>query len=346
MPVRHSKSALQSHLLRHKIFRHGRHSLLSLISQLEISEPDDVPLPPPSSKPIEALPVIPGLRCVVGQCGSLYASSKRMRRHQLEYHDLAESETNGADLMVRSASLQTFFRGTKIRYFEVTTSAPGVALEFPPSLEAVRTEKLRRPPQISDGPTVLSTLVPGVDLHHLGYLHHFLLDTSLTLPAADLRSTNALYWHHEFVAQALQQAWLMASLLTISASHKATIAHAASIATAHHERSLYLYKIFVQELKSYTEARAADHSLEALTPSYLTNERGRLTPRREVLDQLDSVIKCAHILFSHKTTQPRLLEAIITPIRGLAAKIDISKHDAFGRVAGLMRWTRRTAIQP
>jgi hypothetical protein len=325
------KSALQSHLLRHKIFRHERHSLLSLISRLEILEPDDVPLPPPSTKPIEALPVISGLRCVVGQCESLFASSKRMRRHQLECHDLAGPETDGANSMVRPVSLQTFFRGTKIRYFEVAGTATNVALKSPPSVEAVNTIEIGHPSQVSDVAATPTALAPVIDLHHLGYFHHFLQDTSLSLPEVD--PDNPLYWHHEFVAQALQQEWLMAGLLAVAASHKATIAHATSTATAHHERSLILFQTYQKGVQAHVERQKktcawSTDSLEAVTTPHLTMPQGKPTPRHEVLDQLTEILSCAHVLFLHKTTQSGNLEALTTPIRGLIPKDSIGKHNA------------------
>lgn len=331
------KSALQSHLLRHKIFRHERHSLLSLISQLDIIEPDDVPLPSPASKPIEALPVISGLRCVVGQCKSLYASSKRMKRHQVECHDVAESETDGAESMMRPVSLQTFFRGTKIRYFEVAGPATSVALVQPSSVEVVKTDEVGKPPHIADV-AVTTTTMPVVDLQHLGYLHHFLQDTSLALPAVD--PENPLYWHHEFVAQALQQEWLMAGLLAVAASHKATIPHATSTATAHHERSLSLFKEYQEGLQAHlirqktTRAWSTD-SPEAVTTPPLTMLRGKPTPRQEVLDLLTSTISCAHVLFSHRT-QSETLEALIVPIRSLGPTDDIGEDNAIRRAAELM----------
>ncbi|KAF3033810.1 hypothetical protein E8E12_003059 [Didymella heteroderae] len=337
------KSALQSHLLRHKIFRHERHSLLSLISQLEILEPEDVPLPPPTSKPIAALPVISGFRCGVGPCESLCASSKRMRRHQLECHDLTESEADGADFMVRPVSLQTFFRGTKIRYFEVAGPATRVSKSQPTSVEAVNIGKVEQSPQMFEASATSLAAVRGIDLHQMGYLHHFLLDTSLTLPVVD--PENSLYWHHEFVAQALQQEWLMAGLLALAASHKATLAHATSIATAHHERSLSLFKDYQEGLEVHLASQArtsvwpVDGSPEIVTSPHLTMVRGKPTPRHVVLKQLASVISCAHALFPFGNIRLSTLEALITSIRGLGAEDVVSKirkDDAFGRAAELM----------
>ncbi|KAJ4384462.1 hypothetical protein N0V86_000061 [Didymella sp. IMI 355093] len=338
------KSALQSHLLRHKIFRHERHNLLSLISQLDISEPEDVPLPPAASNPIEALPVISGFRCTVGACESLYASSKRMRRHQLEFHDVAEAEAE-CEEAVRPVSIQTFFRGTKIRYFEVATLAPNPLRTLETVSKSASRDDLRKMNSVqmhneSPSSAILAqslapALTPGIDMHHLGYFHQFLLETSLDLPLIDPKQST-LYWHHEFVAQALQQEWLMAGLLSLSACHRTILAHATSIAAAHHERSIDLFRAFVEGRKSYTETRAADHNLEIVTPSYLTNERGKPTPRKEVLNQLDSFIRCAHVLYSHRTTQSRTLEALITPIREFVPKGTVLRPDAFSRAAELM----------
>src|SRR5277367_6532329 len=114
------KSALQSHLLRHKIYRHERQRLLSSIAQLDLFEPHQVPLPTPASPPIDALPIISGYRCTAVGCGNLCASSKRMRRHWSEIHGL--SEPLNPSSFARPVKLQTFFRSTKLRYFKVTSS--------------------------------------------------------------------------------------------------------------------------------------------------------------------------------------------------------------------------------
>ena len=123
------KSALESHLLKHKIYRDERQRLLSSIAQLELFEPDDVPLPTPDFPPIDALPIICGYRCTAVGCGNLCASSKRMRRHRSEIHGL--SDPRNFSSFTRPVKLQTFFRGTKLRYFEVTplswAGATGVA---------------------------------------------------------------------------------------------------------------------------------------------------------------------------------------------------------------------------
>src|ERR1700753_2780327 len=67
------KSALGSHLLRHKIYRGERQRLLTSIARLALLEPDDVQLPPAASPPVDGLPIISGYRCTATGCESLYA---------------------------------------------------------------------------------------------------------------------------------------------------------------------------------------------------------------------------------------------------------------------------------
>lgn len=115
------KSAVSSHLLRHKIYREERQRFLSHVANLELLEPEDVSLPPPWSAPIEGLPVIAGVGCTQDGCGSLCASLKRMKKHQSEVHGV--SNLGNVEEFARPAALQTFFRGTKLRYFEVTAAS-------------------------------------------------------------------------------------------------------------------------------------------------------------------------------------------------------------------------------
>ena len=352
------KSALQSHLLRHKIFRHERHSLLSSISQLNILEPEDVPLPPPTCRPIETLPVISGFRCTVGACESLYASAKRMRRHQLESHDLSEAEP-----IVRSVSLQTFFRGTKIRYFEVTTAsaASEVLGILHKSFAAEGTEGRdmgKSDDQMRDTSKAAPPAVPvpsskprskaDINMQTLVYFHHFTSTTSLTLPPVNPKQPTALYWRQEFVTQALQQKWLMAGLLALSASHMGKITHRASAAAAHYDRSTEYIQEYLHGREKYTQIH------------FNTSLQGRPTPRKEVLDQIASVVSCARVLYLiqtldpggiryEKSGEPITLESLILPMRSLVGNgpslrpsgfpYSNNASDAFGRAAQLLNVT-------
>ncbi|KAH6637777.1 hypothetical protein C7974DRAFT_148255 [Boeremia exigua] len=323
------KSALQSHLLRHKIFRHKRHSLLNSISRFTILEPEDVILPTPDSKPIAALPTISGFRCAVRKCDSLFASAKRMRRHQLESHDISEAESS--DSSIRPVTLQTFFRGTKIKYFEVTSA--GRATTTRPAPKASREDTVAEHDLAgSEGeddsklPNPSTTSAADFNLQSLVYFHHFKSATCSTLPHPDPKQP--LYWQTEFLSQALQQRWLMAGLLALSASHMGALTHQASPAIAHHDRSVKFQTDFENGWKTNTQG------------AFNTSHRGIPTPREAILQQLSSMIACAHATFPFKTPDTTL-EALITPMRGLTTTQYRSRpsgavDDAFSRAARLL----------
>lgn len=104
------KSAVQSHLLRHKIYRGERQKLLASIAEFDLREPDDVKVPNSDIRPIPALPVLDGYRCSWGGCCNLCASVKRMKRHWADCH----GGTKDFEMMAKEVKMQTFFRGTKI----------------------------------------------------------------------------------------------------------------------------------------------------------------------------------------------------------------------------------------
>ncbi|KAF2201413.1 hypothetical protein GQ43DRAFT_415904 [Delitschia confertaspora ATCC 74209] len=227
------KSALQSHLLRHKIYRDERQRLLDSIAQLELLEPDNVPLPNPDSPPIAALPIISGFRCIVAGCGNLCASEKRMRRHWSEKHGVGEN----SESLRRPVKLQTFFRGTKLRYFEVTPlglgDAAGVS-NFGSQMHDLDTATPIPPPHLS---TPSQPFQPGINLETLTYFHHFTSSTISTLPDPD-------YWHTNIIPQALRSQWLMCGLLSITASHMSLLAEGLSIALVHRSRSTQFFSGF------------------------------------------------------------------------------------------------------
>ncbi len=338
------KSALQSHLLRHKIFRHERHSLLNSIARLDILEPDAVPLPPPTSKPIDALPIISGFRCDVADCGSLYASAKRMRRHQLESH--AASAIEVSDFPNRAVTLQTFFRVTKIRYFEVTsvdsstTSESELAPGSPDDSVNLKDDELEGQGDVALNNMTTKYVPPcastsgddGFDLQSLVYFNHFITVTSCSLPSPDPKQP--LYWQTEFVNQALRQKWLVADLLALSASHMRAIAHKASAATTHHHhRSAELRRIFEDGGRMHTQG------------VFNTSHQGKPTPREGILGQISSILKCAHIVFPVRMDgRQATLEQLITSISDLSttgamlrpSALYHSNENVFDRAARLL----------
>jgi hypothetical protein len=194
------KSAVESHLLRHKIYRSDRQQLLNEIASFDLLEPEDVQSPPLGAPPVQGLPTIPGLRCNIPDCGELFASSKRMKRHWSEAH----KDNVPGTAYARDAVLQTFFRGTKIRYFEVSSAN---VCEAPQPKEPHGRQSASEPDQACR----------HLDLETLGYFHHFTIATSQTLPTVQCNSVN--YWQREVAKAALQHEWLMNGLLAVASYH-------------------------------------------------------------------------------------------------------------------------------
>ncbi|KAL2869547.1 uncharacterized protein BJX67DRAFT_347564 [Aspergillus lucknowensis] len=265
------KNALQSHLLRHKIYRDERHNLLLTIADLEILEPDDVPLPSPTSQPIDGLPVFSGYRCVVSGCGHLCASSKRMKRHQGEVHD--SRDVRNLASVSRPVQLQTFFRGTKLRYFEVTplnADAGVTAIDDDREENADVTEPLyetaiasQQLPSPSCSRTVRAP-PRSPDLETLTYFHHFITATSLNLPPP---SSSTGYWQTDVVGLALQRKWLMSGLLAISTLHLAFLEQDVSTRQIHRGRSTQFAAQFIEKWAEIPSpsSRAACTTQEEIT---------------------------------------------------------------------------------
>ncbi|KAK1142988.1 hypothetical protein N8T08_007229 [Aspergillus melleus] len=243
------KTALQSHLLRHKIYRSERQDLLCQIAPLQLLEPHEVPLPGAATSPIEALPIIPGYRCTSVGCGCLYASSKRMKRHQTETH--GRGDTSDILSHARPATLQTFFRGTKLRYFEVTGQVPH---DLDSSV---------------DSPSL------DVDLDTLACFHYFLTTASLTLPCPQRRGHLDEYWQTKVVPHALRNRWLMCGLLAISASHLAAEAGGVGSPEIHCNRSRQFFVEFSAGWDATNETTdLADEIREAASQVALTTVWG------------------------------------------------------------------------
>ncbi|KAH7120613.1 hypothetical protein EDB81DRAFT_814474 [Dactylonectria macrodidyma] len=238
------KAALGSHLLRHKVYRGERRRMLSAISRLELAEPDHVQLPPANSPPVRGLPVLAGFRCTADGCERLCASLKRMRHHWSERHGMSDP----VEPFCQAVSLQTFFRGTKLRYFEVTS--PGTRGKSPSSASddtlggggQQHRVGLGDAPTHTDQTSVLPRQPPtspfNLDLEMLRYFHHFTTTTSLTLPS------HHLDWQTDAVAQALNLRWLMCGLLAISTSHLAVLSNTETDRRAHQQQSAQFFGEF------------------------------------------------------------------------------------------------------
>ncbi|KAJ5205412.1 hypothetical protein N7491_003963 [Penicillium cf. griseofulvum] len=176
-------------------------------------------------------------------CGHLCASSKRMSRHWSDAH--SASGLNNFASHARSVNLQTFFRGTKLKYFEV--SVEDTAAESQSFAEGGGHD--REDSSVDDlpslpRPTSLFESSPVVDLETLTYFHHFIITTCLTLPKIEDPLPASQYWGICIVSLALQQRWLMCGLLAISAYHSATLEDETTAQQKHCERATKLRSEF------------------------------------------------------------------------------------------------------
>ncbi|KAF4634557.1 hypothetical protein G7Y89_g3548 [Cudoniella acicularis] len=313
------KSALQSHLLRHKIYRDERQRLLSSIAQLDLFEPDDVPLPTPTSPPIDALPIISGYRCTAVGCRNLCASSKRMRSHQSEIHGLGESQPSNSSSFVRPVKLQTFFRGTKLSYFEVTPSrAADTATTTTGDDEDKEDERDdEEGPTPPETPQKFSPVNLDLNLQTLAYFHHFTTATSLTLPSTQHPRPATHYWQTDVVLQALRRRWLMCGLLTLSACHLAALADDTVSERVHRERSAQFYSEFST---GWEEIGKRD-----------LGEEGAM----KAGGHIKCVLRCAHWALAEFTLDQGItspselskLQSIMTTIRGFVVPVPEPEPD-------------------
>jgi hypothetical protein len=257
------RSALDTHLLRHKIYREERKRLLASTSHLNMLQPDEVPVPPPTSPAINYLSKFPGLRCTVSGCGHLTVSTKRMQLHWKQSPDHA-APTTVLSSLASDVTLQTFFRGNKLRYFEVESTHAAAASSTgsndgghnSPSTHDVRSQHVdsvfENPlPALSRGqPTHPPDLAKEFDMHLLTYFHHFTTSTGYTLPFSDNSPLRQHYWQEAVVAKALQCTRLMHGLLALSACHMATLADDPAAKELHQENEAKYASVFYSQIET------------------------------------------------------------------------------------------------
>jgi hypothetical protein len=105
----------------HQIRRNAHRPFMRYVASLDLREPQDVVIPTIPEDPVPFLPVINGFACCIPTCRYLSISVKLMTTHWNTQHRSA----NLTDVRWRRAKLQTFFRGNRIKYFEVSQPDPG-----------------------------------------------------------------------------------------------------------------------------------------------------------------------------------------------------------------------------
>lgn len=292
------KSAVDSHLLKHKIYRGDRQKLLAEIAQLELLEPADVVPPSPNSSAIEALPVLQGYRCNIAGCRHLTASEKRAKRHWSEVHGFGESLPPIREF-THSVNLQTFFRGTRVRYFEVSPSADKKVSgnddkdcfdhvhrsEFDGGYHGHTGETSTTDTNCSISDSQISNPRPSgsanpqpsieLDMDTIKYFHHFIAFTAPTLPGS------CDYWQTKVASEALPHKWVMCGLLAISICHLMVLNTDLSNIQSHTERQAIYSREFFRTF-NYNAKLATKQDVAELKDQ-----------SRVFVDQIAGLLQCA-----------------------------------------------------
>ena len=240
-------TALSGHLLKHKIYRTKRKQLLDKISTLTLHEPEDVPSPPSNCEPLPDLPVYEGYRCNASGCSRTCVSQKRMSQHWSEFHQ----EYSSHNIDCRPTHLQSFFKGNKIRYFEVSQPF-GRVISPSASCGSIRREVHRRvfsTPLFmgnisnrrdnttkTDSPNYVSeSPLAHLDMNSLKLLHHYTTSTSSTVSRG---VESASFWAQDIPATAFEHEFLMYGILGVAAFHSSSLPCEPRTALAYQQKAL------------------------------------------------------------------------------------------------------------
>lgn len=226
--------AIATHLLRHKIYRSDRAHILKWLSKVSLLEPEEVTPPKPDELPVPNLPVYRGIKCLARGCSHCCTSIKRMNKHWSEQHGEHESK----NVIVRSTSVQTFFRGTKTRYFEVDGSRVAHAVPLNLNSNSKASQFLVQPTLLlsnTSGITPMSATAV-LDMPSLQYLHSFTVSPHLKPRRCYQESMS--FWSETIPQEALKHDFLMHAILGLSALHFAAIAPDLGICGQHCEAAV------------------------------------------------------------------------------------------------------------
>ncbi|OQE19322.1 hypothetical protein PENFLA_c019G05411 [Penicillium flavigenum] len=258
-------------------------------------------------------------------CGHLCASSKRMRRHWSDAHSV--SGPNDFASHARSVKLQTFFRGTKLKYFEVSVATTDA--ESPDFDEGARHD--RKDSDVAEmsllaQPTSLPDSSPVVDLETLAYFHHFMITTCLTLPKIDDSLPASQYWGKYVVSLAMRQRWLMCGLLAISAYHSATLEDERTAQQKHCERATKLRSEFFVGFN------------ETMNKNFNNLSTEDLQKTKKIAVQIRSIISCARwTLTGSITKQETVLGPTIALSRLQSLLCDIRDFSELGNSSAIQQ---------
>ncbi|KIW21070.1 hypothetical protein PV08_01649 [Exophiala spinifera] len=222
-------NALSSHLLRHQIYRDRRQKILDQVAELVLLQPAQVPLPTDIPEAFPHLPVASGYRCNLPGCDHLCISEKRMSQHLRDHHKYI-GVTN-IDNSSQLVYLQTFFRGNKLRYFQVklhmnedisNNSLSGPLQRQSVNLFSESNYHVSPSLPLAEPESLTTNEAPGSSLpmSHLMYLHHYTTVTALSMTRGAEPGT---FWTHDLPLYASTKPFLMHGILGVAAFHRAVM---------------------------------------------------------------------------------------------------------------------------
>lgn len=213
-------TALSKHLLRHGVYRNERQAQLARFQNVSLLEPEDV-LPPLGVESIPHLPLYEGRRCMANRCAYTCISEKRMRQHWREQH----RDQQFAD---RPAFLQTFFRGNKLRYFEVYSTRNTTTIVQPRSqiqangtyvAGSLRESKDTKHDALLENKSPITAPFSQFDLDAMELMHYCTISTCSSLNRA---TESVEFFQTTIIRDAFEHDYLLFGLLCLTASHVAT----------------------------------------------------------------------------------------------------------------------------
>lgn len=285
---------------------------------------------------------------MVRGCGYICASEKRMKMHWGEGHGGVGGAGEG---LGRRIKMQTFFRGTKVRYFEVEGEKT-VGMEEEGSdlvlgtegYEIGEQEKGHEGQRVAGGAQELPcTSVQNiavlqqhdfdeppteVNLDTLAYFNHYTMTTCLMLPVVDSQRPANQYWRVEAVRLALQNHRLMCGLLALAAYHMAAQADTQSTGNKYALQADRLFAAFCSH-----EHRPARPDLDGFILTARIEFSQEIAACRERLELLLQLVRWkSHqgpetcTTSGSESTRKSRLHTFLTLMRGLTSSTYAQEH--------------------
>lgn len=201
--------ALDRHLkCIHRLSRAERKPHVNTALKLKLANGDHVVYPDADNPPIAGLPIHDGYACSADGCPHLCQTAKRMQAHwRADHYDGTYARTV-ADLRCRPVKLQSFFKGSSLRYFIVANHNPDSLSPLSTLSNMSKASLLRRSPSSNPNETPMDWMLTKEFGEH---------SFSTLLPTKGTRAS----WRDQMLQVGIVTDFLRYALLSMTASHVA-----------------------------------------------------------------------------------------------------------------------------